>query len=408
MLVATLIMVVGISVVALVSQRQGYRMGGVMVVPLVVIYTIREPFSPLIFVLGAAAAWASLWAVREYTLTHGRRVFLVAVVTGALATVVVAFVVSRYVPARLPFENAEMVASIFPGIAAYNFMRLDPADRPNDALAMCLVFAVLLVLGVAALFAFESRPAVTPPVLALPTSDLLDWLGIRPQGSPMRRLTPRWLSVSLLVVDVVIYEWFRKRYDLRLAGIIVIPLLAIFSVRLASTVVVYALGATATFALVSAVHWITLLYGRVLLGIALVCGLLYVLALGLWLPLSLPGLTLFFVGLFVGVSAYNLHRVAPRNRSATIRVSAGLFVLFYAVLVVVVDVPPGGLLYSFEPVFLVVGLAVVGLAAVAVYRLERSLPDATAFAQASVFANAEVDGATLVDSPLVRNEEEAE
>lgn len=399
MLVAAFIMVVGIATVATVSHREGYRLGGVMTIPLLVIYTFREPLSPLIFAGGTAAAWGALWATREYTLNYGRRVFLVAVLAGAFATVLSAYVVALGTP--LPFDDAEIVASIFPGVAAYNLMRLDADDRAVDVCLMVAVFVALVLVGVVGLFYFEGRPMPTPPVLALPTSDLVTWLGIEPRGSVVTKLTPNWLAIALLVTDVAIYEGVRKRYDIRLAGIIVIPLLAVFSVRLKHTFALFAVGATVVFVLLSSIHWLSLLYGRVLLGLSLVFGSVYVLLIGLFTTTAIPGLTLFFLGLFVGVAAYNLHRVSPRNRPATLRLSAGLFVVFYAVLVVFVEIPPTGLFAEHHLAYGLIGASALCLGGVELYRLEHSRPSPSAFARASVFANVHGDGADGERSPLV-------
>ena len=406
MIAATIIMVAGVLLVALLSQRAGYRLGGVMVLPLLAIYTFREPLSPVIFVAGTAAAWGALWATREYTLNHGRRLFLIAVGVGALVTIAVGYALSQLLPARLPFENAEMIASIFPGVAAYNLMRLDPEDRPRDLLGMVVGYAALLAVGAVSLWLVEQTAWPTPPVLALPTSDLVFWLGFEPHGQGMPRLTPQWLTVSLLVVDVVAYEVVRKRYDHRLAGIIAIPLLAVFSVRYGNAPLVYVLGATAVFFALSFVHWVTLLYGRVLLGIALVAGSVYALLIGTLAPPATPGITLFFIGLFTGIGAYNLHRVAPRDRTAHIRISAAMFVAFYTVLLLIVDVPASGLIDSVSPVYALLGGSVLALGAVELYRLEQSIPDAGAFARHSVFASVSVDGADAADSPLVDGREE--
>lgn len=46
-LAATAIMVLGICVTAVVSQSSGYRLGGVMVLPLLAVYTFREPVTPV-------------------------------------------------------------------------------------------------------------------------------------------------------------------------------------------------------------------------------------------------------------------------------------------------------------------------------------------------------------------------
>ncbi len=406
MIAASVVMIVGLGVVAFLSQAYGYRLGGVMVVPLLVIYTLREPLSLVIFVTGTAAAWGVLWALREYTLNYGRRLFLAAVSVGAIATVAVGFAVSRLLPAQLPFENAEVIASIFPGVTAYNLMRIEPENRRADLLAMAGCYAALVAVGTLSLALLARVGPPTPPVLALPTSDFVGWIGIEPRGTALATVTPSWLSISLLLVDVAIYEGFRKRYDLRLAGIIIIPLLAVFSVRYGPAIAVFSIGATAVFFLVSYVHWVTLLYGRVLLALSLGLGVLYALAIGVLRPVSAPGITLFFIGLFVGIGAYNLHRVTPTNRRAHIRISAALFAIFYATIYAFVDVPATGLISDGPVPYALVGIVVVGLAAVELRRLEASIPDAAAFARESVFANVSVDGADIDDSPLVAETEE--
>ena len=134
---------------------------------------------------------------------------------------------------------------------------------------------------------------------------------------------------------------------------------------------------------------------------SLILGTLYALGLGTLTGGTVPGLTLFFVGLFVGIAAYNLHRVSPRLRAANLRLSAGLFTVFYAVLLLLVDIPPSGLFYRGEGLYVVVGAAIVVLAVRSLYRLEGSRPPRAEFAGASVFAAANVDGANLDDSPLV-------
>lgn len=406
MIAATVVMVAGIGLVAILSQTRGYRMGGVMVLPLLVIYTFREPLSLVIFAAGTVVAWGALWATREYTLNHGRRLFLVAVGTGALATIVAGYLVSLAMPQQLPFESAEAIASIFPGVTAYNLMRVDAEDRRADLLAMVATYVGLCGVGLGALWVLADVGSPSPPVLALPTSDVVTWAGIEARGAAFPRITPQWLTVGLLVADVVVYELMRKRYDHRLAGIILIPLLAVFSVRYGNTVLVYGIGATVVFFLVSYVHWATLLYGRVLLGISLVLGSLYTVTVGIWQPTSAPGITLFFIGLFVGIGAYNLHRVAPKSRGAHIRISAALFVVFYAIILRFVDVPPSGLVQSIDPATALLGLLVVASGARELYRLEQSIPDADAFARESVFASVNIDGVDVEESPLVASEED--
>lgn len=393
-------MIVGITTVAVFSQRRGYRLGGVMAIPLLAIYTLREPFSPVIYAVGVVGAWVGLWFVREYTLNHGRRVFLVAVVAGVCATVPAAFVIDTYTPAHLPFREAEVVASIFPGVTAYNTMRVDEKDRLADIVGMTVLLGGLLVVGVGALAALEGRAIPTQPVLALSSSDLVTALGIDPRGRPTPQIVPDWLSLALLVVDVAVYEAVRKRYDLRLLGIIVVPLVAVFSVRFEYAVAVFAAGTVTTFALIAIVHWLSLLYGRVLLAVSLVVGLAYTLVLGAVVDGAVPGITLFFTGLLVGVAAYNMYRVAPRIRAASLRTSAGLFVVSYAAIVAVVDVPSGGLAADGSVWYLVAAVCTLGLTVLELLRLEGSRPPVAEFAGSSVFADVETaDADADADTP---------
>lgn len=401
MIATSIVMIVGLTLVALLSQSEGYRLGGVMVLPLLVIYTFREPFSPVIFSIGAMAAWTSLWLLREYTLNHGRRLFLSSVIVGAIATILVGYAFSRFFPAQLSFENAEVIASIFPGVTAYNVMRLDPDDRRADLITMGAVYLLLVGIGAVSLRILAGVESPTPAILALPTSDIVHWMGIEPHGIGYPTIVPDWVTVTLLFTDIVIYEGFRKRYDHRLAGIIIIPLLAVFSARYAPSVVIYAGGATAVYYLLSYVHWTTLIYGRVLLAISLALGTMYALAIGILQPVSTPGIILFFIGLFVGIGAYNLHRVPPKNRSAHVRISAGLFVVFYAILFVLVDIPAKGLIHSGHGPYALLGVVAVGLALIELYRFERSIPDSAVFARESAFTSASLGDADLDDSPLV-------
>jgi len=406
MLIATVVVLAGLLAVAVLSQRRDYRLGGVMVLPLLAIYTFRELFSPVVFVLATGASFAVLWGLREYTLTHGRRLFLASVVVGAVASLIVTFALSSLFPERIDYQHAEIVGSIFPGIAAYNFMRVDPDHRRRDLAATIVTYLLLVALGTVSLVALSGFKTGLPAFLYLPTSDVVSTLSLQPVGEPAARVVPEWLTVALLLLDVALYEFVRARYDLRLAGVILVPLLAVFSVRFGMSAFAYVLGATAVFAIISIVHWVTLLYGRNLLAIGLVSGLLFGVGIGTLTGASAPGIVVFFIGIFTGIGAYNLHRTAPRNRTASIRLSAGLFVIFYVVLLAFVDPPTSAFAHPPNLLYAVAGTVVLGLAGLTVCRLERSIPDGQAFARESVFASADVDGASITDSPLIATEGE--
>jgi hypothetical protein len=392
MLFAATTMVFGLVIVATLSQAGGYRLGGVLVLPLLVIYTFREPVGLPIFVVATAAAWGALWVLREFTLAHGRRVFLVAVTAGALASVVGAVVSGVVLPDVVGYADTEVVGSIFPGIAAYNLMRVDEENRLRDVTAFVGSYLGLLLLGMVALPTLRGIWATTPPFVLLSTSGIPQWLGVEPVPTTFRSGVPEWFTVGLLLVDVSVYELVRSRYDLRLAGIVLIPLLAVFAADYGAVPLVYAVGATVVFVLVSVLHWLSLLYGRNLLAVALVSGVLYSLVFGAVREFQLAGSTLFFTGVFTGIGAYNLHRTAPRNRGANVRLSAGLFVVFYGAIVALDFGSAAAVLPTARGVNLLVAAAVLGLATLSLYRLERSVPDAAAFERASVFAEVS-DGA---------------
>lgn len=406
MIVATLIMIIGLAVVAALSHWKGYRCGGVMGIPLLAIYTFREPVSPLIFFTGVVGVWGVLWLTREHTLYHGRRVFLIGVGTSVFITTIVAYSVVAYSSIDFSLAEIEVVASIFPGVAAYNLMRIPPENRLKDIIIQLLTFSGLIAVGAGGVLFFQGQAYPTAPVFSLPTGGLFVWLRIDPQGTAVTRVVPHWLSTGLLAIDVIIYELIRNRYEITLAGIVVIPLLAIFSVQFEYIPVIFAIGATIAYSIISVTHWLTLLYGRVLLGVSIIFGISYTFALS-WLTfIHIPGITLLFIGLFVGVASHNLHQTSPKTRTASVCISAGLFVTFYMILLVFIEIPPSGLFTANYGAYLIVGVATLVLAFGQIYQLECSRPSVAEFAYASVFEDADPNDPGTVDSPLVSNSNE--
>ena len=385
MLVAAAMMVFGVAIVAAISQRTGLRVGGVMVVPLVAVYTFREPWTPVVFLVGWAAGFAALYAIREFTLQYGREPLLVAIGVGAFASIVAVLLLDRLVTTTLTFRDAEIVGSIFPGIAAYNVMRVDSGRRRLDILVAVGTYLAVIAIGIVGLFAAASFEPSVPPIIFGDGVPAVDFFGLEAPRGRFPRSVPQWVVVSLVLTDLVVYEAIRKRYDISLAGVVLVPLLAVFSARLGVAFVLYTVFATATFIATTVVYWSTLLYGRNLLALALILGTGFAVVVALSNP-GVPGLLLLFTGLFAGVGAYNLHRTSPPVRSASISLSAGLFVLMYGALLVIVSPGASGLASPLRWYHVGIGTLAVVTAVRDLRRLERERADRKAIEDASVFA----------------------
>ncbi|GAB6878874.1 hypothetical protein JCM17823_11480 [Halorubrum gandharaense] len=385
MLAAGSVMILGVTAIALVSQATGLRVGGVMVIPLVAVYTFLEPWTPIVFLLAWGAAYGALHVVRSATLHHGRRPLLIAIAVGALTSISFVGMLDLFTGWSVAFHEAEIVGSIFPGIAAYNVMRLDPDRRITDLAIAVGIYATLVVAGAVLLLATPRVPVELPAVLFANDVAAVGWLGLEAPRSRFPRIMSQWLVAGLILGDVVIYEWVRARYAVPLSGVILVPLLAVFSARMDVAFLLYAVLATATFVAVTGLHWFTLLYGRNLLALALVIGTGLAFLLGLVTP-EAPGLLVFFVGLFAAVGAYNLHRTSPGQRAANVLLSAGLFVLLYGTILVIVEPPASGLASPFRWYHVATGGVTLALAGRELLRLERGRPDADAIDDASVFS----------------------
>ena len=401
-------MIIGLTLGALAAQLKSYRLGGVMVLPILAIYTLREFFTPVIFIIGTVAAWISLWVLQEYTLNYGRRLFLSAVSTGVIATILTGFVLSQVFPNQLSFETAEAITSIFPGITAFNLMRVSPGNRRAELLIIGCSYLALIAVGVLLLWLFPTFVTQTPPFLTLQISDITAWIELRPQGSPHSRVIPGWIVLIILPISIFIYEGFRQRYDHRLVGIVIIPTLGLFTVQSSSVVIFYTLGATIIYYFITYIQYMTLFYGRVLLTVSILLGTIYSLIFGVFFSqlVLIPGVSLFFTGIFVGIGAYNLNRVSRKTRLAHIRIDAGLFVISYTLLFFLIDIPVTGLLHDNLVFYIFVGVMIVALAVIEMYRLEQSIPDATAFASESAFARSSVDGIGSYESSLTADNQE--
>lgn len=302
-------------------------MGGVIVVPLLAIYTLYSFVALPLFLASAAFAYVGIGVVQRRTLIHGRQRLLVCLLLGA----VLPFANSLFFAfdaAVAESSTAVFFGTIIPGMAAYNFHAIDSEDRTTD-LAICTVTLVsLLAVGVAfatPAIVYRLDPTFTS-MLFTPASDIAHLRNVV-RGSVMHTTSiSSVVSFVLVFVGVTVGEVANARWGIRVGGLMAMPLLAIFALSNAWVVPVYLLGTVIVYLAIRLVNTLTLTYGRVLLTVGLVVGLLYGLAVAAFTT-TVIGYMLFFTTILSGIGAYNFHQIAPAERVHAISVAGGLFAL---------------------------------------------------------------------------------
>lgn len=392
MLIATVIVAVGLLAGIAAAQLRGLRLGGVIVVPLTAVYLLRDFTTFPVFVVSVVAAYVSLWIVKNRLLLFGRRLFVVSVLVGAVVPVTV------FQLATVGFEpsgnvaGVDFVVTILPGIAAYNFHRLSLEDRILDAVWSLATLLFLVVLGIGLVIAVGLSPLSTrmPPVLLSAESDIAIAFGLEVQRELLPMVASRWELVALLGGGLLLSEGVRWRYGLRIAGVVVLPLLVLIAFRNAWMLPLWAVTAALSFAGVVLLHRWSLVYGRVLLSMSVVFGLLAAVALTPLVPVR-HGLLPFFVGLLGSVTAYNVHAIPPAERPTNALVSLSSLVALFAFARALVVPAPAGLLTSVTELSVLVGLCLFVPGVFALYRLERTFPAGYTVLPVSRPARPEVD-----------------
>lgn len=375
MLIAVTVMLLGLLAGIVAAQLGGLRLGGVVVVPLFAVYTLRNAASLPVVLLGVVVAFVAVGVTQRRLLWYGRRVFVVAILAGAAVPVTVFEVLSLYpMSSGTPVEIA-FVGSVLPGIAGYNFWRLDAEDRLTDAVWTVVVLVLLVVVGALMVGFVGLTPlrGVTPPFLLGSESDVADLLGVAIEGEFATRLVSRPVALAVVAAGMLCSEWLRRRLGLRLAGVIVLPLLVLFAFRNAWMVPLYLFAGVAAYVAILAIHRWSLLYGRVLLSMGVAVALLAAVAVTPALPVE-HGLLPFFTAILSGVSGYNLHAVAPAERRATVVTAAAVFVLLTGLTRLFVDPASTGLLRTVTWWHGFVGGVVLVWGAIEAARIELVVP----------------------------------
>lgn len=155
-----------------------------------------------------------------------------------------------------------------------------------------------------------------------------------------------------------------------MGGLIAIPLLVVFSLTHWAVVPVYVGGILTAYAAATVINRLMLVYGRVLLSLALVVSMLYASVVAVVMAV-VSGFLLYFVAVLAGVGAYNFHRVSPPERLESVAISVGLFAGLLFGTRLVFEPTSAGVLGSITAVHVTLFLAILAAMAYSGYDLER-------------------------------------
>jgi hypothetical protein len=200
-------------------------------------------------------------------------------------------------------------------------------------------------------------------------SDVAGVLGL-PTSAAQQSVGSAVTVTFVATLGLAAAEFVRERWGLRPAGVIALALVALFALRAWWVVPLYLALVVVTYASIQVLHARTLLYGRALLSVSTVLGVLLAvpLMIAFWLT---DALVVFFAGFLAGIGAYNQHLVAPGERAANVAVSAGIFVVLFAVARTLITPLPDGLGTPVSWLHVVVGVVILVAATRALVEIER-------------------------------------
>jgi len=265
MLIATAVLLCGLVAGTIAAQLYGLRLGGVLIVPLVAVYLLRSFGTFPVFVLSTVAAYASISYIKTRLPLYGRQLFVLSIFIGALVPVTIVELLVAGVGAETAITDVEFLGSVLPGIAAYNFHRLDTEQRVLDGVVSLAVLLFLVVVGIGLTFLVGLSPlaGTLPPLLLAPESDIALAFGLTVDRPPLPVITSNSLSLVLVLAGMAIAELVRFRYQLRVAGIIVVPLVVLITFRNGMLLPVWMLATVGAYGSIQLVHWWTPLRTRV-------------------------------------------------------------------------------------------------------------------------------------------------
>ena len=323
MLVAAGITAFGLLLVGIISQLFGYRLGGTIAIPVLAVYTLKNAWMLPIFVLSTILAYLGLRIVKQRTLLYGRDELLVAMGIGSGVPLLLLVGFGSLFPESL--RSVVFIGSILPGLAAYNYHQLKPEYRTYDLLTATGLYVGLVACGWLLITPelATTLGEVTPPALYTTTTDVAVYKNAALQTELEPTILARPVAVGLFVLGLFVSERVRGRYGLRM-GLIALPLLAIYALASKWLVLLYVVMLGLSFGFLSLVHYVTLLYGRVLISTTTAFALIAAIPITLLLPIT-RGLSAYFVAILAGIGAYNWHTAPGPKRRLFVPLQLGTF-----------------------------------------------------------------------------------
>ena len=325
MLVAAGITGLGLLLVGSISQLFGLRLGGTIAIPVLAVYTLKNALMLPIFVLSTILAFLGLRIVKQRTLLYGRDELLLAMAIGSGVPILLLIGLESLIPESL--QSVVFIGSILPGLAAYNYHQLKPQYRVSDVLAATSLYVGLLALGWLLITPNLAATVgeITPPALYTTTTDVAVYKNAALPTELEPTILGRPLVIGLFVLGLLVSERVRSRYGIRM-GLIALPLLGIYALASKWLILLYVILLAAAFAFLSLVHYVTLLYGRVLISLTTAFALLAAVPVVLFLPIT-RGLSAYFVAILAGIAAYNWHTAPGAKRKLFVPLQLGTFAL---------------------------------------------------------------------------------
>lgn len=339
-------MVLGLTSVAAITQRYGYRLGGTITIGVLAVYTLKNVVMFPVFVLSTLIAYIGLSVLKERTLIFGRGELVAAILIGSVIPLAILLALSGIAGDRL--REVVFIGSILPGLAAYNYHQLKPQYRFPDVATATGLYVGLLAVGWLLITpaTAQSIGTLTPPVLFANTADIAVYKEAVATTQTEPVIIPRIQLVLLLLAGMGLAEVARNKFGIRV-GIISLALLAVYALASAWLVALYVVTLVAAFLFIQLLHRQTLLYGRVLIGLGTAFAVVLAVPLTVYLPI-VRGLSAFFVGILAGVNAYNRHVTPSADRPTRTALVVAVFLPLLALAVAIGDPLPRALVTEFN------------------------------------------------------------
>ena len=136
---AVLTMLFGFMLGYALYEWKRYRLGGIIAVPLIVVYTMENWISLPVIIVAIILCYIAVNVISSQTLLYGRRLLYMVMMFSIIVTFIIAWLVSMVYPDPIP---SLVIFSLFPGLIAYNIRKdsIDFDSSTNSILMLVLQF----------------------------------------------------------------------------------------------------------------------------------------------------------------------------------------------------------------------------------------------------------------------------